>query len=130
MSKSPYPKPTARRFRVYAFDPRASLAPETALIDNAVISLPYEAPLACGPTNEYIEVVDFDAPAKLFYAPIDPNHPDLLPEFGLWPDEGSPQFHQQMAFALAMKTIKGFENALGRKVLWASSLSSQRDAYI
>lgn len=29
-----------------------------------------------------------------------------------------------------MKTIKGFENALGRKVLWASSLSSQRDAYI
>ncbi|MFC3443936.1 hypothetical protein ACFOKF_22565 [Sphingobium rhizovicinum] len=134
MSKASYPKPTARRFRVYAFDPRASLAPETALINRAVISLPYEenyeSPLGAGPTNEYIEVVDFDAPARLFYAPIDPNHPDLLPEYGLWPDEGSPQFHQQMAFAVAMKTIKGFENALGRKVLWASSLSSQRDAYI
>ena len=56
-----YPKPPSRRFRVYAFDPRAAKAPETAAMNNTVISLPwetsYEAPLTLGPTGEYLEVV-------------------------------------------------------------------------
>ncbi len=129
-----YPKPTSRRFLVYAFDPRASLAPQTATINKAVISLPfeesYELPVGPGPTNEYIEVVDFDAPAGLFYDPVDPNDKDLLAQAGLPPDEGRPQFHQQMVFAVAMKTIKGFERALGRKVLWASSRPELRGEFI
>jgi len=120
-----YPRPAVREFQVYAFDPRASQTPETATINRAIIALPweedYEHPLLEGPTNEYIEVVDYDAPAQLFYEPVDPNHPWLLAQRGLPPDEGRPQFHQQMVFAVAMKTIRGFELALGRKVLWASS---------
>ena len=131
---APYPRPPSRRFRVYAFDPRAAVAPETAAVNNTVISLAWEAsyeePLTKGPTGEYIEVVDFDAPAKRFYAPLDPNHPDLLAQDGLPPSEGRPQFHQQMAYAVAMKTIRGFERALGRKVLWANSSTGKQDEYI
>lgn len=36
------------------------------------------------------------------------------------PSEGNPQFHQQMAYAVAMTTIANFERALGRKALWSS----------
>ncbi len=61
-----YPRPASRRFRVYAFDPRAAVAPETAAVNNTVISLAWEAsyedPLTKGPTGEYVEVVDYDAP--------------------------------------------------------------------
>lgn len=131
---APYPRPSSRRFRVYALDPRAGLAPETAAINNAVISLPWETsnedPLTLGPTGEYLEVVDFDAPANRFYAPLDPNHPDLLAQDGLPPSEGRPQFHQQMTYAVAMKTIRGFERALGRKVLWSSHYADYNEQFI
>lgn len=134
MSAAAYPKPSVRRFRVYSFDPGAALAPDTAQINNAIIALPweesYEDPLRVGPTGEYLEVVDYDAPAKLFYDPLDPNHSDLLAQDGLPPSEGRPQFHQQMAYAVAMKTILGFEQALGRKVLWNSSRRDKRDKFI
>ena len=30
-----------------------------------------------------------------------------------------PQFHQQMCYVIAMRTIECFENALGRRALWA-----------
>ena len=131
---APYPRPASRRFRVYAFDPRAAISPDTATINDTVIALPWEAsfelPLGKGPVGEYVEVVDYDAPAKRFYAPVDPNHLDLLAQDGLPPSEGRPQFHQQMVYAVAMKTIIGFERALGRKVLWASAHESRKDHYI
>ena len=118
-----YPRPPARRFRVYAFDPLASTLASTAGINNAVLSLPWEepweTPLNAGPSGEYLEVVDFDAPAGVFYAPVDPNDPQLLAQDGLPPSEGRPQFHQQMVYAVAMQTIHNFERALGRKVLWS-----------
>ena len=44
---------------------------------------------------------------------------ELLAESGLTPSESNPQFHQQMAYAVAMRTIERFERALGRKALWA-----------
>ena len=43
----------------------------------------------------------------------------ILTRSGLTPSEASPQFHQQMAYAVAMKTIDHFERALGRVALWA-----------
>jgi len=134
MRSAPYPRPPSRRFRVYALDPRAALTPETTTVNNAVISLPWEAsyeePLTLGPTGEYIEVVDFDAPANRFYAPLNPNHPDLLAQDGLPPSEGRPQFHQQMTYAVAMKTIRGFERALGRAVLWSSHYADKNEQFI
>jgi serine/threonine protein kinase len=35
--------------------------------------------------------------------------PDVLAQDGLAPSEGNPQFHQQMAYAVAMTTIRNFE---------------------
>jgi hypothetical protein len=119
-----YPTPPKRCLRIYAFDPQASVELATAVINDAVVELPWEArwetPLAPGPVNDYLEVVDFDPAAGLFYAPVDLDHPMLLAQNGLPPSEGRPQFHQQMVFAVAMRTIRAFERALGRTVLWAA----------
>ncbi|WP_374656750.1 hypothetical protein [Phenylobacterium sp.] len=128
---SDYPTPAVRRFRVYAFDPLASTSLDTAVVNDAVIALPWEdpweTPLAIGPSGEYLQVVDYDPASGLFYPPLDPNHPNLLAQDGLPPSELRPQFHQQMVYAVAMKTIRNFERALGRKVLW-SDLKGGRDA--
>ncbi len=120
---SSYPLPAMRKLRVYAFDPQASVELVTAVINDATIELPWETrwetPLKRGPTNEYVEVVDIDPASGVFYEPLDPTHPTLLAQNGLAPSEGRPQFHQQMVFAVAMRTIRAFERALGRPVLWA-----------
>jgi hypothetical protein len=71
-----------------------------------------------GPVGEYLEVVDVDPASKCGYAPVNLNHPHLLAEAGLRPSEANPQFHQQMVYAVAMRTIARFERALGRKALW------------
>lgn len=117
-----YPKPAVRRLKVYAFDPQASVTLSTAMANDYVIELPWEerweAPLEKGPVNDYVEVIDIDPAAGLFYAPVDLNDP-WLRDGGLEPSEGRPQFHQQMVFAVVMRTIRAFERALGRVVLWA-----------
>jgi hypothetical protein len=93
------------------------------VINDAVVELPWEtrweSPLEVGPRNDYLEVIDFDPSSGVFYAPVDLNNPALLAQDGLPPSEGRPQFHQQMVFAVAMRTIRAFERALGRGVLWA-----------
>lgn len=131
-----YPKPAVRRLKVYAFDPQASVTLSTAMANDYVIELPWEerweAPLEKGPVNDYVEVIDIDPAAGLFYAPVDLNDP-WLRDGGLEPSEGRPQFHQQMVFAVVMRTIRSFERALGRVVLWArddrvSSTDLPRDA--
>ena len=116
------PRPSLRRLRVFAFDPQASTTLDTAVINDALVELPWEAdwedPLELGPVNEYVEVVDFDPASQCFYPPVDLNHPRLLAQNGLPPSDGNPQFHQQMVFAVVMKTVRAFERALGRTVLW------------
>lgn len=116
------PKPPSRRLRVFAFDPQASIELDTAVINDAVIDLPWEEewedPVERGPINEYLEVVDFDPASGCFYPPLDLNDRHLLASGGLAPSDGNPQFHQQMAFAVAMKVIRIFERALGRHVLF------------
>lgn len=117
------PQPTRRRLRVFAFDPAASVQLETAVINDAVVDLsweaPWEGPIELGPTNDYLEVIDFDPTSGHFYEPIDLNDPWILGQDGLAPAEANPQFHQQMVFAVAMRTIRNFERALGRPVFWA-----------
>ncbi|PYE30634.1 hypothetical protein C8J37_1169 [Rhizobium sp. PP-WC-1G-195] len=123
MSGIGYPAPPVRRIRVYAFDPQASTKPDSAAINVATIKLPWEQsweePLSPGPVNDYLEVIDVDPVSGQFYEPVDLNNPHLLAQDGLAPSEGDPRFHQQMVFAVAMKTIRTFERALGRRVLWA-----------
>ena len=113
-------QPRTRRLRAYAFDPLLSLSSETSGINHLTIPVPWE-PLTPGPVGEYIEVVDVDPPSGVFYAPVDLEQPYLLAQDGLAPNEESPQFHQQMVYAVVMATIARFEKALGRRVLWSNA---------
>lgn len=113
------PPPSYRRLRHFAFDPSLSRNIETYEINEVTANLPWDKSLDLGPVDEYLEVVDYDAPSQLFYAPVDLNHPFLLAQDGLAPSDSNPQFHQQMTYAVARTTIGHFERALGRKALWA-----------
>src|SRR5262245_51854848 len=111
--------PPFRRLRAYAFDPSLDTQLETAVFNRVTLQVPWEDDLQPGPAGEYLEVVDHDPAGGCFYEPVDLNHPHLLARDGLAPSEGNPQFHQQMAYAVAMTTIRHFERALGRRALWA-----------
>jgi hypothetical protein len=119
------PPPASRRLRIFATDPGASAALETAVINVATVEVPWENRrdnenlLTPGPVGEYLEVVDIDPASACAYDPVDLNNPFLLAQDGLAPSEGNPQFHQQMVYAVAMRTIRNFEIALGRRALWA-----------
>lgn len=110
--------PPYRRLRVYTFDPSFAMQLETNLINQMVLRVPWEK-LERGPVGDYLEVIDYDPPSGCFYAPVDLDEPHLLAQDGLAPSEGNPKFHQQMVYAVAMSTIQNFEQALGRRALWA-----------
>jgi hypothetical protein len=135
--------------QIFAVDPGASNRLTTAFINKTVIDIPWEgeaidanrsagsvreegeaAPakaLGAGPVGEYVEVVDVDPASGMAYPPIDLNDPYLLAENGLAPSEGNPQFHQQMVYAVTMRTIEAFESALGRRVLWATKRTEREE---
>jgi Subtilase family len=113
------PLPAYRPLRVYAYDPALGARLDTVAINEATLEIRWEKDLKAGPIGEYIEVIDVDPASQCCYAPVDLNHPNILTRSGLTPSEASPQFHQQMAYAVAMKTIEYFEKALGRVALWA-----------
>lgn len=121
------PKPLYRRLRGYAFDPELSFCLETAHINEVVFEVPWEEPLNPGPSGEYLEVIDHDPASGCFYAPVDLNEPHLLATDGLAPSEGNPRFHQQMVYAVAMRTIYNFERSLGRKALWSPRMHGKDD---
>ena len=110
------PFPQWRRLRGYAFDPGLSQQFETAAMNEITFRVPWEK-LGVGPVGEYIEVVDYDPASKSYYDPV--NLEDHVGTDGLDPDEGNPQFHQQFVYAVAMTTVRNFELALGRRVLWS-----------
>jgi subtilisin family serine protease len=118
----PVPAPPMRLLRIFAYDPSLQTDPMMFGVNEAVVSVFWEADLAPGPVGEYLEIVDVDPASRSCYAPVDLNHPYLLTEGGLAPSESNPQFHQQMVYAVAMRTIARFERALGRKALWAARL--------
>jgi subtilisin family serine protease len=108
--------PPYRRIRVYAVDPSLSTQFETADINEVVLNVRWE-PLQKGPSGEYLAVQDRDDVGKI-YEPVDLEDPRMLAQDGWEPSEGNPEFHQQMVYAVVMKTIENFEYALGRPVLW------------
>lgn len=117
--------PPARRLRIFALDPTLGTSLSTAFLNETIVEVPWERTrananlLTPGPVGEYLEVVDVDPASGAAYAPVDLNNPMLLAQDGLPPSEGNPQFHQQMVYAVAMRTIRHFETALGRVALWA-----------
>ncbi|MEO5889516.1 MAG: hypothetical protein ABIQ31_04645 [Ferruginibacter sp.] len=120
-------KPSFRKLRAYAFDPSLSLKLDTSVINNITYKPSWES-LKPGPVGEYIEVVDYDPSSKCFYKPVDLDDNYILAQDGLEPSEGNPQFHQQMVYAVAMTTIKNFERALGRKILWSPYRDLQKNS--
>lgn len=113
------PMPSIRPLMVYAYDPSLGAKLDTISINEATLEVRWEDKLQPGPIGEYIEVVDVDPASQCCYAPVDLNHPYILTRRGLTPSEASPQFQQQMVYAVSMKTIEHFEKALGRVALWA-----------
>ncbi|MEX2176616.1 MAG: hypothetical protein WD872_19780 [Pirellulaceae bacterium] len=111
--------PTHRTLQVFAFDPSFDLDLDTARINRSTLEVRWEENLSPGPVGEYLEVVDIDPASQCVYDPVDLDHRHILATRGLSPSEGNPQFHQQMVYAVAMKTIANFEQALGRPVQWS-----------
>ena len=111
-------KPVNRRLRAYAFDPSLSAGFNTFQFNQVTLEIPWEN-LGAGPTGEYIEVVDHDPASGCYYPPVMLDHKHLLATDGLAPSTSNPQFHQQMVYTIAMRTIRHFELALGRRVQWS-----------
>lgn len=120
------PTPLFRELRIFALDPSLGSSLKTCEWRTDTIHVRYEcgpdgrSTLQPGPVGEYLEVVDVDPASNRFYAPVDLDDERILATDGLEPSEGNPQFHQQMVYAIAMRTIEVFEQALGRKILWAA----------
>jgi hypothetical protein len=120
---------THRLLRVFAFDPSMGRTRDTASINETFIRIPWERDasganiLQPGPVGEYVEVVDRDPASRCFYEPVDLNDRYVVAQHGLSPSESNPQFHQQMVYTVAMRTIRNFERALGRLALWRSQLT-------
>ncbi len=126
-TRAPRPVPAHRRLRVFSLDPAADVQLEQSLISRSVLSVPWEE-VTPGPTGEYLEVVDVDPSSSCVYDPVDLSSPDLLAQDGLSPSTGNPQFHQQMVYAVGMKTIENFEQVLGRRMFWAERRGSDASA--
>jgi hypothetical protein len=111
------PDPVYRYLRGYSLDPGYSTRLDTARINDAIYRVPFE-PLEPGPVGEYVEVMDVDPASRCWYEPVDLSDERIASQHGLAPSEGNPQFHQQFVYAVAMKTIRHFERALGRRITW------------
>ena len=112
------PEPVFRKLRVFAVDPGMTARFETAVMNEMLLSLPWED-LKPGPEGEYIAVVDRDDKNKQLHEPVDLGRSDILAQDGLAPSDGNPQFRQQMVYAVAMHTIRNFQRALGRVAHWS-----------
>jgi quinol monooxygenase YgiN len=125
--------PQWRKLRGYAFDPILSQQFETAGINEIVFKVPWEE-LEPGPVGEYIEVIDYDPASAAFYEPVDLDDQQIVGGDGLDPEESNPQFHQQFVYAVAMTTIRNFEDALGRKIFWTreekNKPAGRRDTFV
>jgi hypothetical protein len=112
------PPPVERHLRVFASDPSLAVQMETARINQVTLPVPWEK-IKEGPVGEYLEVVDYDPATGCFYEPVNLKQKYLIAQDGWAPSQDNPQFHQQMVYAVAMRTIRNFERALGRLALWS-----------
>src|SRR6266851_9226673 len=78
-----------------------------------------------GPAGRWVVVIDYDGGHSRFYPPVDLNDPAVLMQGGLDPTESDPRFHQQMVYAVAMRTLENFDRALGR-TLYVGQRDSKR----
>ncbi|MGB9365833.1 MAG: hypothetical protein WCE79_07460 [Xanthobacteraceae bacterium] len=120
------PRPPYRYLRGYALDPGFSTRLDTAAISEVCYRIPFEE-VEPGPIGEYVAVMDFDPASDCWYEPVDLSNERVASQQGLAPSEGNPQFHQQFVYAVAMKTIRHFERALGRRINWHGPRSTPKN---
>ncbi|HSA22251.1 MAG TPA: hypothetical protein P5076_12425, partial [Myxococcota bacterium] len=105
------PLPDKRRLRIFAVDPLVSP------LDDPVVTVEVDwEDLAPGPQGRLVQVIDYDASARRWYAPVDLEDRAVLARDGLDPSESDPRFHQQMVYAVVMGVEARFRRALGRHV--------------
>lgn len=124
-------KPAFRYLRGYAFDPSLSIQTDTVEVNNIIYRVEWEElakdKTQSFPSGEYIKIIDVDPSTGVFYPPVNLDDPFLLASDGLEPSVSNPQFHQQMVYAVIMTTIKNFERALGRKILWSDRVYAKEN---
>ncbi len=129
MRRSPkQTRPEFRQLRIYAIDPMVSRAGE----HEATVQIRFEDVELRGGNGtdtdpvsfrgRRVEVVDVDAagPDPVWLKPVDLDDANIAMQHGLDPSESDPQFHQQMVYAVAMRTLEQFDRALGRVVHFSS----------
>lgn len=86
------------------------------------VEIPWE-PVWPGPRGARVVVTDYDGgrvvngePARGYYEPVNLDMTRVAIQGGLPPSESDPRFHQQMVYAVAMRTFEAFDKALGRRV--------------
>jgi hypothetical protein len=119
--------PARRPLQIYSFDPMLANTLERIGPGTVVVGIPWE-PLQSGPSGARVQVIDFDGgrfgsstgsstrPVAVFYEPINLDHPHIAIQGGLAPSESDPRFHQQMVYAVAMRTLEAYDKALGRRI--------------
>jgi hypothetical protein len=105
--------PAVRPLKAYAFDPSEG----RYLGNEMTLNVRYER-LVPGPIGRRIGVIDYDGAKKVFYKPVDLDHPNVMIRGGVPPSESDPRFHQQMVYAVASETVQHFDLALGRRIHW------------
>jgi len=133
MRRSPdQTRPEFRQLRIYAIDPMVSRAGE----HQATVQIRFEPLELKGgmkspePASERdplkfagrrVEVIDVDAagPVPVWLKPVELDDANIAMQHGLEPSESDPQFHQQMVYAVAMRTLEQFDRALGRVVYFS-----------
>jgi hypothetical protein len=107
----PYVEPVRRALQVFAFDPMLGRTP-----DNRITLQVVNEALLPGPVGARVQVIDYDGAHRALYQPVDLDDASLLMNDGLDPSESDPRFHQQMVYAVTMKVLENFEEALGRRL--------------
>jgi hypothetical protein len=119
-ARAEVPPSPVRHMTVVAHDP--SIRGRDGRILTAKIAVPAEA-LAAGPIGYRVQVVDYDATTRRFHGShaLPESYADEPPAWRRG-DESilrDPRFHAQNAYALVMKTLARFEQALGRRLGWS-----------
>jgi hypothetical protein len=111
LSKYITTQPARRPLRIFASDPMLARTPGNRI----TIEIPNET-VQVGPVGSRFEVIDYDGVHDCFYPPVNLDDRAILMQNGLEPTESDPRFHQQMVYAVAMRTLENFERALGRRL--------------
>jgi hypothetical protein len=106
-----FDEPKRRPLKIFASDPMAG----KSLGNRVTVEIENE-PVDAGPSGERICVVDFNATTNKYYPALNLDDPNVLMQGGLAPTESDPRFHQQMVYAVAMRTLENFDKALGRRI--------------